>query len=200
MKRVLIKGGEIVSSAESHIGDILIEDEKIKRVTKGEEIPEEKDMEVIDAKGKLIFPGFIDAHTHFDLHVAGTVTCDDFYSGSRAAISGGTTVIIDFGTQYQGETLCEGMDNWLNKAKDGTFCDFGIHMSITDWNEEAKRQCQDMMDKGVPTFKIYFTYSTMLKDNEVFEVIERLKEVGATTRSEERRVGKECRSRWSPYH
>lgn len=181
MKRVLIKGGEIVSSAESHIGDILIEDEKIKRVTKGEEILEEKDMEVIDAKGKLIFPGFIDAHTHFDLHVAGTVTCDDFYSGSRAAISGGTTVIIDFGTQYQGETLCEGMDNWLNKAKDGTFCDFGIHMSITDWNEEAKRQCQDMMDKGVPTFKIYFTYSTMLKDNEAFEVIERLKEVGAIT-------------------
>lgn len=181
MKRVLIKGGEIVSSGESHIGDILMAGEKIKRVTKGEEIPIDQDMEIVDARGKLIFPGFIDAHTHFDLHVAGTVTCDDFHSGTKAAISGGTTVIIDFGTQYQGETLNEGMDNWLNKAGDGTFCDFGIHMSITDWNEEARKQCQDMMDRGVTTFKIYFTYSTMLKDNEAFEVIKRLKEVGGIT-------------------
>ena len=155
---------------------------KISKVFKNGEVAKlDEDTKVVDASGKLIFPGFIDAHTHFDLHVAGTVTCDDFYSGTRAAISGGTTTIIDFGTQYKGETLNEGMDNWLEKAKDGVFCDYGIHMSISDWNEEAKRQCQDMMDRGVTTFKIYLTYDILLHDNEAFEVLQRLKEVGAIT-------------------
>ena len=182
MNRVFIKGGKIVNSKESFVADILIEDEKISKVFKnGEEIKLDEGTKVVDASGKLIFPGFIDAHTHFDLHVAGTVTCDNFYSGTRAAISGGTTTIIDFGTQYKGETLNEGMDNWLDKAKDGVFCDYGIHMSISDWNEEAKRQCRDMMYRGVTTFKIYLTYDILLKDNEAFEVIQRLKEVGAIT-------------------
>lgn len=182
MKKVFIKGGTIVNSKESFAGNILIEDEKIAKVSDPDEFIElDNDTKVVDASGKLIFPGFIDAHTHFDLHVAGTVTCDDFYSGTKAAISGGTTTIIDFGTQYKGETLNEGMDNWLNKAKDGVFCDYGIHMSISDWNEEAKRQCRDMMDRGVTTFKIYLTYDILLKDNEAFEVIQRLKEVGAIT-------------------
>jgi len=182
MKRVFIKGGTIVNSKECYVGDILIEDEKISKILKsGETVKLDADTKIIDAGGKLVFPGFIDAHTHFDLHVAGTVTCDNFYSGTRAAISGGTTVIIDFGTQYKGETLNEGMDNWLAKAKDGVFCDYGIHMSISDWNEEAKKECQDMMDRGVTTFKIYLTYDILLKDNEAFEVIQRLKEVGAIT-------------------
>ena len=163
MKRVFIKGGTIVNSKECYVGDILIEDEKISKILKsGETVKLDADTKIIDAGGKLVFPGFIDAHTHFDLHVAGTVTCDNFYSGTRAAISGGTTVIIDFGTQYKGETLNEGMDNWLAKAKDGVFCDYGIHMSISDWNEEAKKECQDMMDRGVTTFKIYLTYDILL--------------------------------------
>jgi len=182
MNRVFIKGGKIVNSKESFDADILIEDEKISKIFKnGEAAKLDEGTKIVDASGKLIFPGFIDAHTHFDLHVAGTVTCDNFYSGTRAAISGGTTTIIDFGTQYKGETLNEGMDNWLNKAEDGVFCDYGIHMSISDWNEEAKRQCQDMMDRGVTTFKIYLTYDILLQDNEAFEVLQRLKEVGAIT-------------------
>ena len=182
MNRVFIKGGKIVNSKESFDADILIEDEKISKIFKnGEAAKLDEGTKIVDASGKLIFPGFIDAHTHFDLHVAGTVTCDNFYSGTRAAISGGTTTIIDFGTQYKGETLNEGMDNWLKKAEDGVFCDYGIHMSISDWNEEAKRQCQDMMDRGVTTFKIYLTYDILLHDNEAFEVLQRLKEVGAIT-------------------
>ena len=182
MNRVFIKGGKIVNSKESFDADILIEDEKISKIFKnGEAVKPDEGTKIVDASGKLIFPGFIDAHTHFDLHVAGTVTCDNFYSGTRAAISGGTTTIIDFGTQYKGETLNEGMDNWLKKAEDGVFCDYGIHMSISDWNEEAKRQCQDMMDRGVTTFKIYLTYDILLHDNEAFEVLQRLKEVGAIT-------------------
>ena len=177
----LIHNGNIVTSSEVFSGDILINGEKIESVIRGglKEIP--GDVEIIDATGKLIFPGFIDAHTHFDLHVAGTVTCDDFASGTRAAVSGGTTTIIDFGTQYRGETLQEGLQNWFKKAEVGVSCDYGIHMSITEWNDKISDECQLMMDEGVTTFKLYMTYDTKLDDKTMYKVLRRLKEVGAIT-------------------
>lgn len=133
MKNILIRGGKIVTSSETFDGDILIDGEKIKSVIPGgvgKNIPD--GAEIIDVSGRLIFPGFIDAHTHFDLHVAGTVTCDDFASGTMAAVSGGTTTIIDFGTQYKGETLTQALRNWQKKAARGVPCDYGLHMSITE--------------------------------------------------------------------
>lgn len=111
--RQIIKNGTIVTGSGSFPADILIDGEKIAATGTAEEIkklaqPGDKE---IDASGCLIFPGFIDAHTHFDLHVAGTVTADDFATGTKAALKGGTTTIIDFGTQYPGETLAEGLKN-----------------------------------------------------------------------------------------
>lgn len=179
--RKLIKGGTVVSSAGSVRADVLIEGEKIAAVINNTAEGDFSDAEIIDAKDMLIFPGFIDAHTHFDLHVAGTVTIDDFASGTRAAIAGGTTTIIDYGTQYKGETLREGLENWKKKAAGGTYCDYGIHMSITDWNEEARLQCRDMMDEGASTFKIYMTYDTQVDDKTILEILKRLKEVGGIT-------------------
>ena len=120
-------------------------------------------------------------HTHFDLHVAGTVTCDDFQSGTRAAISGGTTTIIDFGTQYKGETLKQAMSNWLKKAESGVSCDYGIHMSITDWNENISRECADMIEAGITTFKLYMTYDTKIDDQTLYQVLKRLHEIGGIT-------------------
>ncbi|MDO4267974.1 MAG: dihydropyrimidinase [Eubacteriales bacterium] len=192
---LIIKGGTIVTSKESFVGDICIEGEKIVEVrrldtpdgdaagprTKEAACEKDTEAEIVNAAGKLVFPGFIDAHTHFDLHVAGTVTCDDFASGTKAAVSGGTTAIIDFGTQYPGETLQEGLHNWLEKAAVGCSCDYGIHMSITDWNPETARQCQDMMDAGVSTFKLYMTYDTQVDDKTLYEILVRLKEVGGIT-------------------
>ncbi|MBQ6735734.1 MAG: dihydropyrimidinase [Lachnospiraceae bacterium] len=179
---ICFKGGTVVSAKESFPADVLVDGERIVRVIRaGEQADIPAGAEVIDVTGKLLFPGFIDAHTHFDLHVAGTVTCDDFASGTAAAIAGGTTMIIDMGTQYRGETLREGMRNWLDKAAAGVSCDFSMHMSITDWNEEARLQCQDMMDEGITTFKVYMTYDTQLTDKEIFEILQRLREVGATT-------------------
>ena len=181
MSRICISNGTIVTPQESFVGDIYIEDGKIAEVVRRGGVDHVVGDRVIDASGKLIFPGFIDAHTHFDLHVAGTVTCDDFYSGTRAAISGGTTTIIDFGTQYRGESLRQALENWKGKAKGGTFCDFGIHMTITDWNERTKKECADMMELGASTFKVYMTYDTQIDDKTLFEVLVRLKEVGGIT-------------------
>ena len=188
---ILIENGTLVSPRESFLGDILIEGEKIKKIfrkdspnfqaEKDAALASENAIERIDAGGKLIFPGFIDCHTHFELHVAGTVTCDDFPSGTKAAISGGTTSIVDFGTQYKGETLMEGFKNWQKKADLGASCDYGFHMSISDWNEEASKQCQNMMDEGLSTFKVYMTYDIQVDDEEMFYILKRLKEVGGIT-------------------
>ena len=184
-----IENGTIVRPEKSFRGNLYIEGEKIKKIFKESEQEEEqaflnslsKAPDRINAEGKLLFPGFIDCHTHFELHVAGTVTCDDFPSGTRAAISGGTTSIVDFGTQYKGESLMEGFRNWQKKAEKGASCDYGFHMSISDWNENSKKECQKMMEEGLSTFKIYMTYDIQVDDEEMFEILEELKRVGGIT-------------------
>ena len=181
--RQIIKNGTIVTGSGSFPADILIDGEKIAATGTAEEIkklaqPGDKE---IDASGCLIFPGFIDAHTHFDLHVAGTVTADDFATGTKAALKGGTTTIIDFGTQYPGETLAEGLKNWHEKADGKCSCDYSFHMSITDWNPSVSKEVQDMMDEGITSFKLYMTYDTQVDDKTLFEILQRLIESGGIT-------------------
>ena len=94
--KYLLKNGTVVSGEKSEKLDVLVDGEKIVNVGKDLEAG---DAEVIDVEGKLLFPGFIDGHTHFDLEVAGTVTADDFETGTRAALLGGTTLVIDYASQ-----------------------------------------------------------------------------------------------------
>ena len=181
--KTLIQGGTIISSKGKRKADLLIEGEKIVRIAEKIGTAEcGNEVKVVDAAGKLVFPGFIDAHTHFDLFVAGTNTCDDFASGTRAAVSGGTTTIIDFANQYRGESLHEVLANWHKRAAKGCSCDYSYHMSIAEWNEEISKECQDMMNEGITTFKCYMTYpDNMLDDETLFKVLKRLREVGGIT-------------------
>ena len=175
--KTLLKNGTLVSGDGSRREDLLIEDGIIKETAP--QITEEAD-EVIDMTGKILFPGFIDGHTHMDLHVAGTVTADDFTTGTAAAIAGGTTMIVDFGTQYHGETLNEALKNWHEKAGEGNSCDFSYHMSISEWTPKVKEEIKDMIDQGITTFKLYMTYPDMiLNDGELYEVIKELNKYGA---------------------
>ena len=103
--RLLFKGGSVVTGKGPRRADILVEGEKIVDVRR--DIPP-IDVQVVDVSGMLLFPGFIDAHTHFDLDVCNTTTADDFASGSRAALRGGTTTIVDFACPNKGETLHDG--------------------------------------------------------------------------------------------
>ena len=193
MRKVLLKNGIVVNSKKCFVADVLIEGERIKKIGKNIKIAgsqcsplrdsdsqcspirdsgsQSSPIQVIDCKGKYIFPGFIDGHTHFDLSVAGTTTIDDFKSGTKAAISGGTTTIIDYGTQYKGETLKEGLKNWLDKAKDGVSCDFGVHMSISDLTDKAKSEIKEMIKEGVTSFKLYTTYDIKLNDNDMLAAL-----------------------------
>ena len=181
MQRQLLRGGKVVSASGAIAADVLIAGEKIAAVGAPGQFDGEEDLIVHDVSGELIFPGFIDAHTHFDLHVAGTVTADDFYTGTRAAIRGGTTTIVDFGTQYPGESLAEGLSNWHKKADGKCSCDYSFHMSITEWTPKVSEEIADMMREGITSFKLYMTYDTQVDDQTLFEILVRLKEVGGIT-------------------
>ena len=134
-----IKNGTIVSPEGRKKADLFIEDGKI--VSVGGELPFD---ECWDAEGCLLFPGFIDAHTHLEMDTGSTVTADSFASGTAAALAGGTTVILDFATQDKGHTLAEALEAWHSRADGNCSCDYGFHMAVTDWNEATKAELADM--------------------------------------------------------
>lgn len=177
LMKYLLKNGTVVSGTGTKKADILIEGEKIAAV--GENLPAEG-AEVLDLKGKLLFPGFIDGHTHFDLEVAGTVTADDFETGTKAAILGGTTLVIDYASQDKGgHTLKEGLEKWRQKADGKCSCDYSFHMSIVEWNEETEREVQDMIDEGITSFKLYMTYPAMMVDDcDMYKILKKLADCG----------------------
>ena len=168
--KYLLKNGTVVSGEKTVKADVLIEGEKIIKVDSG--LPEDG-AEVIDVSGKLLFPGFIDGHTHFDLEVAGTVTADDFETGTRAALLGGTTLVIDYASQDKGgHTLKEGLEKWHKKADGKCSCDYSFHMSIVEWNEKTEDEIQDMIDQGITSFKLYMTYPAMIvNDGNLYRIL-----------------------------
>lgn len=175
--KYLLKNGTLVSGVGTEQKDILIEGEKIVKIAPH---IEEGDAEEINVEGKLLFPGFIDGHTHFDLEVAGTVTADDFETGTRAAILGGTTLVIDFASQDKGgHTLKEGLEKWHKKADGKCSCDYSFHMSIVEWNEETEKEIQDMIEEGITSFKLYMTYPAMMvEDRDLYKILKKLNEYG----------------------
>ena len=174
--RTLFKGGTVISGSGAKRADVLTDGEKILAV--GRNLKQAADA-VTDVSGCLLFPGFIDAHTHFDLDVAGTTTADDFYTGSRAALRGGTTTVIDFACPNKGESLHHGLDLWHRKADGRTFCDYGFHMTIDDWNESIRSELPDMFAQGVSSFKMYMTYpAMMIGDRDMYWALKELKALG----------------------
>ena len=174
--RTLFKGGTVVSGTGTKRADLLIENEKI--VESGRNLKADAD-KVVDVTGYFLFPGFIDAHTHFDLDVCNTTTADDFYTGSRAALRGGTTTVIDFACPNKGESLHYGLDLWHKKADGRTFGDSGFHMTIDDWNESIRAELPDMFAKGISSFKMYMTYPAMMVgDRDMYWALKELKSLG----------------------
>ncbi|MDD3347379.1 dihydropyrimidinase [Oscillibacter sp.] len=174
--RTLLKGGTVVSGGGMKRADVLIDGEKIAAV--GRNLKDAADA-VTDVTGCLLFPGFIDAHTHFALDVAGTTTADDFFTGSRAALRGGTTTVIDFACPNKGESLHHGMELWHQKADGRTFCDYGFHMTIDDWNESIRAELPDMFARGISSFKMYMTYPAMMVgDRDMYWALKELRSLG----------------------
>ena len=167
--KTLLRGGYVVSGRGCRRADVLIDGEKVEMLG---HIPPElaAQSEVVDVTGCMLFPGFIDAHTHFDLDVCNTTTADDFESGSKSAIRGGTTTVIDFACPNKGESLAYGLDLWHKKADGKCYCDYGFHMTIDDWNESIESELDAMFDAGITSFKMYLTYPAMMIGDKLIDM------------------------------
>ena len=175
----IIKSGTLITAAEAITADIHIEDEKIVAIGDDLNIP---DAQVIDALGKLVMPGGIDAHTHFDLPMFDTVSSDDHYTGHKAAAFGGTTTVMDFIPQ-DFDTLGEAVDAWHAKADSKAAIDFGFHMNITKLDENIETEIPGLLNAGISTLKVFTAYNNRLRllDGDIFRVLRIAKENGMLT-------------------
>lgn len=170
----VIKNGTIVTASDTYKGDIGIKDGIIVEI--GQNLESDN---VIDATGKLIIPGGIDAHTHLDMPFGGTYSSDDFESGSKAAAIGGTTSFIDYSIQPAGGTLADAVKIW--KVKGAKSCvDYGLHVAITKADENALAEIPTMVKEGITSFKVFMVYDAMRVNDAAFmNILEKSKEHGA---------------------
>ena len=170
---MLIKNGKIITAAEQFSADLRIgEDGRIAKIAP--KLQAEPGEEVMDAAGMLIVPGGIDAHTHFDMPCGAIKTCDDFYTGTRAAVCGGTTTVIDFSEPEQGTDLENGLRRWHEKADGRSFCDYGFHMTVARFDAHLEAEIEDMIAHGVTSFKAYTAYKGDLgvDDRDMYRILE----------------------------
>ncbi len=178
--RILIKNGTLVLEDHVEKGDLLIQGERIAAV--GGAIPPEDADRVIDATGRYVMPGCLDAHPHMQLVSYLYTTRDDFETGTRAAACGGVTTIIDFVTQKPGESLAHSVEARQAEA-DGRVCiDYGLHGNVVDISQGQLDELGTMVEMGVPSFKVYTTYKKAgfhTDDFTLLKLLEKSADVGA---------------------
>lgn len=173
----VVRGGNVVTPGGTYIGDIGIVGEKIAALGAGLDT---EGADVIDATGHHVIPGVLDVHVHLELPFCGTVSADDYRTGTRAGARGGVTTVIDFAIPYAGESLDQAADNWLKKAEGKSLVDYTFHICITRW-QEHKDQIRGMVDRGFTTFKEFMIYESegwQSDDRALFGTLEKMKEYG----------------------
>ena len=171
----VIKGGTIVTADLTYEADVLIEGERIVAIG-----PDLKGDEVLDATGCYIMPGGIDPHTHLEMPFMGTYSADDFDSGTRAGLAGGTTMVVDFITPRPDESMLSALQSWHNRASRAN-SDYSFHMCVTSWNKTVFDEMKVVIEeKGINSFKHFMAYkgSLMVDDDEMFSSFQRLAELG----------------------
>lgn len=167
--KTLLQNGTLVRGDGCRRADLLIEDGKIAAI--GENLPTDG-AKIVDATDCCVFAGFIDTHTHFDLDLGVTITADNFITGSRAAVVGGTTCVLDFATQDRGMTMQDALDLWHKKAQ-GSSCHYGFHLAVSEWNEARCAEIPRMIEQGVTSFKMYMVYDTMrVDDGRIYDALQ----------------------------
>jgi len=172
----VIKGGTVVTADLTYEADVLVENGVITEIGKGL-----TGDEVLDAAGCYVMPGGIDPHTHLEMPFMGTYSSDDFESGTRAALAGGTTMVVDFALPSPNQSLLEAIQMWDNKSTRAN-CDYSFHMAITWWGEQVFNEMETVVrEKGINTFKHFMAYkgALMVDDDEMFASFSRCAELGA---------------------
>ena len=172
----VIKNGTVVTADLSYVADVAIENGVITEIG-----PNLKGDEELDATGCYVMPGGIDPHVHLEMPFMGTYSSDNFESGTRAALSGGTTMVVDFCLPNQGESLLDAIKRWDNKSTQAN-CDYSFHMAVTWWGEQVFNDMKTVVqDRGINTFKHFLAYkgALMVNDDELFSSFKRLSELGA---------------------
>jgi dihydropyrimidinase len=174
---LLIKNGEIVTPDARYVADILCEGETIVKIAREIEAPE--GAEVIDATGKYVFPGFIDAHTHIYLPFMGTYSKDNYETASKAALVGGTTTIFEMCCPSRAEQPMEGFKLWAGKAEGKSACDYSFHMGVTKFDADSEAQLREIVAGGVQSFKIFLAYKGAfgIDDGELYRTLKLAKEL-----------------------
>ncbi len=175
---LLIKNGTIVTATDQYEADILAEGETITAIGTNLESP--SDARIIDAKGKYVFPGFIDPHVHIYLPFMGTYAKDTYDSASRAALVGGTTTLIEMVCPGCDEDPIEAYQQWKSKAEGLSACDFTFHMGVTRFDESTPEKLKQIVDDGIASFKVFLAYKGALgvDDEELYKTLKLAKELG----------------------
>jgi len=171
----VIKNGTVLTHDLTYKADVLIEGGRIAAIG-----PNLSGDTVLDATGCYIMPGGIDPHTHLEMPFMGTYSSDDFESGTRAALAGGTTMVIDFALPAPGQGLLDALDMWHNKSGRAN-CDYSYHMAITWWGEKVFDDMAKVVDKGITSFKHFLAYkgALMVNDDELYSSFQRVRDLGA---------------------
>ena len=173
----VIKNGTVVTADLSYQADVLIDAGKIIEI--GMNLSGDKEL---DATGCYVMPGGIDPHTHLEMPFMGTYSSDDFESGTRASLAGGTTMVVDFALPNPGESLLDALKRWDNKSTRAN-CDYSFHMAVTWWGERVFNEMETVVnERGINTFKHFLAYkgALMVNDDELFSSFNRLADLGAT--------------------
>src|SRR5213082_1041286 len=176
----LIKNGRVITATDDYIADVFIDGETVKTIGKDLAVKADR---TIDASNKLVIPGAIDPHVHMELPFGGTVSSDDFKTGTIAAAFGGTTTIIDFAIQGKGMTMTAAHEAWHAKSEGKCAIDYGWHMAITKFENQDRAEMKKLFDAGVTTFKIFLAYPNVLMIDQptVYRVMKNAGELGGLT-------------------
>src|SRR5688500_15110595 len=168
---LLIKNGEIVTADSRYVADIYCEGETITRIDR--DLPVPAGCEVIDATGKFVFPGFIDPHVHIYLPFMGTFSKDTYDTGSRAALVGGTTTLIEMCCPSRADDPLAGFETWMAQATGKSACDFTFHMGVTRFDAKSEGQLREIVKRGITSFKIFLAYKGAfgIDDTELYRTL-----------------------------
>jgi dihydropyrimidinase len=175
---LLIRNADIVTADSRYRADVYAEDETITRIGQNLDVP--PNTEVIDASGKLLFPGFIDPHVHIYLPFMATFAKDTHETGSIAALIGGTTTYIEMCCPSRLDDALEGYQLWKSKAEGSSACDYTFHMSVTKFGDQTEGQLREIVADGIASFKIFLAYKNFfgVDDGEMYQTLQLAKKLG----------------------